>query len=72
MAWACPFGIVAGQAWECEPSVNLSDYQRQKTGALFAAAAVAGAAAAGASDAEAWRMLGDRLGEAYQVAGRPA
>jgi geranylgeranyl diphosphate synthase type II len=63
-----PFGIVAGQAWECEPEVNLSDYQRQKTGALFAAAAVAGAAAAGIADAEAWRMLGDRLGEAYQVA----
>jgi geranylgeranyl diphosphate synthase type II len=63
-----PFGIVAGQAWECEPAVNLSDYQRQKTGALFAAATVAGAAAAGAQDAEAWRMLGDRLGEAYQVA----
>jgi geranylgeranyl diphosphate synthase type II len=63
-----PFGIVAGQAWECEPSVNLSDYQRQKTGALFAAATVAGAAAAGAPDPEAWRLLGDRLGEAYQVA----
>jgi geranylgeranyl diphosphate synthase, type II len=37
-----PFGIVAGQAWECEPEVDLSEYQRQKTGALFAAACVAG------------------------------
>ncbi|WP_237214421.1 polyprenyl synthetase family protein [Falsiroseomonas oryziterrae] len=63
-----PFGIVAGQAWECEPAVDLSEYQRQKTGALFAAAAVAGAAAAGNAEAEAWRLLGDRLGEAYQVA----
>jgi geranylgeranyl diphosphate synthase type II len=63
-----PFGIVAGQAWECEPKVDLSEYQRQKTGALFAAAAVAGAAAAGHAEAEAWRLLGDRLGEAYQVA----
>jgi geranylgeranyl diphosphate synthase type II len=63
-----PFGIVAGQAWECEPSVDLSEYQRQKTGALFAAACVAGAAAAGHAEAEAWRLLGDRLGEAYQVA----
>jgi geranylgeranyl diphosphate synthase type II len=63
-----PFGIVAGQAWECETQVDLSEYQRQKTGALFAAACVAGAAAAGHAEAEAWRLLGDRLGEAYQVA----
>jgi geranylgeranyl diphosphate synthase type II len=63
-----PFGIVAGQAWECEPRADLSEYQRQKTGALFAAASVAGAAAAGVADAEAWRLLGDRLGEAFQVA----
>ncbi|WP_372621420.1 polyprenyl synthetase family protein [Falsiroseomonas sp.] len=63
-----PFGIVAGQAWECEPKVDLSEYQRQKTGALFAAACVAGAAAAAHGEPEAWRLLGDRLGEAYQVA----
>lgn len=62
-----PTGIVAGQAWECEPRVSLREYQRQKTGALFAAATVAGAQAAG-GDAEAWRALGERLGEAYQVA----
>lgn len=62
-----PSGIAAGQAWECEPQVNLSAYHRAKTGALFAAAAVAGAAAAGAP-AEPWRALGERLGEAYQVA----
>jgi geranylgeranyl diphosphate synthase type II len=62
-----PLGIVAGQAWECEPSCDLAEYQRSKTGALFAAATIAGAAAAGA-EAEAWRELGERLGEAYQVA----
>ena len=62
-----PFGIVAGQAWECEPRVSLADYQRAKTGALFAAATAAGAIAAGA-DPQAWRGLGDWLGEAYQVA----
>lgn len=62
-----PFGIVAGQAWECEAEIDLVHYHRAKTGALFAAAAVAGAAAAGAS-AEPWRLLGERLGEAYQVA----
>ena len=42
-------------------------YQREKTGALFAAATIAGAAAAGA-EAEPWRRLGMQLGEAYQVA----
>jgi geranylgeranyl diphosphate synthase type II len=63
-----PFGIVAGQAWECEPRADLSEYHRQKTGALFAAATIAGAAAAGFAEAEAWRALGEKLGEAYQVA----
>jgi geranylgeranyl diphosphate synthase type II len=62
-----PQGIVAGQAWECEPQVSLRDYQRAKTGALFAAAAMAGAEAAG-GDAPTWRALGEWLGEAYQVA----
>ena len=62
-----PGGIVAGQAWECEPTADLAEYQREKTGALFAASTVAGAAAAG-WDGEAWRMLGEKLGEAYQVA----
>jgi len=62
-----PFGIVSGQAWECEPSTELSDYHRAKTGALFVAATMGGAAAAGAESA-AWRGLGERLGEAYQIA----
>ncbi len=62
-----PTGIVAGQAWECEPRVSLADYQRAKTGALFAAATMAGAQAAGAAAAP-WRALGEWLGEAYQAA----
>lgn len=62
-----PHGIVAGQAWECEPRVLLADYQRAKTGSLFSAATIAGAQAAGADSAP-WRALGDWLGEAYQVA----
>ena len=62
-----PGGIVAGQAWECEPQIDLAHYHRAKTGALFAAACVAGAASAGA-DGEPWRMVGEKLGEAYQVA----
>jgi geranylgeranyl diphosphate synthase type II len=66
-AVGAPTGIVAGQAWECEPAADLALYHRQKTGALFAAATVAGAAAAGA-EPEPWRTVGERIGEAYQVA----
>jgi geranylgeranyl diphosphate synthase type II len=62
-----PQGIVAGQAWECEREIDLSEYHRAKTGALFAAAAMAGAAATGA-DFNSWSLLGFRLGEAFQVA----
>lgn len=62
-----PTGISAGQAWECEPCPDLSDYHRAKTGSLFAAATISGALAAGARP-ERWRALGERIGEAYQVA----
>jgi len=62
-----PDGIVSGQAWECEPRADLATYQRAKTGALFAAATAAGAQAAGQAP-DAWRGVGDWLGEAYQVA----
>lgn len=66
-ATGMPSGIVAGQAWECEPQIDLARYQRAKTGALFAAATRAGAAAAGAEPAQ-WHLLGETLGEAFQVA----
>jgi geranylgeranyl diphosphate synthase type II len=66
-AVGAPFGIAAGQAWECEPSADLAAYHRSKTGALFVGAVVAGAEAAG-SNPFAWVALGERLGEAYQVA----
>jgi geranylgeranyl diphosphate synthase type II len=62
-----PRGIVAGQAWECESRVSLVEYQREKTGSLFEAAAVAGAESAGVP-AKPWREFGEKLGEAYQVA----
>lgn len=62
-----PYGITAGQAWECEPRVTVEEYHRAKTGSLFAAATAAGAQIAGA-DADLWRIVGDRIGEAYQVA----
>lgn len=60
-------GLVAGQAWESEPATFLQDYHRAKTGALFVAASVGGALAA-AGESERWRMMGLRIGEAYQVA----
>jgi len=66
-AIGAPSGIIAGQAWECEPQVSLAHYQMAKTGALFAAATAAGACAAG-HDSAAWYSLGERLGEAYQIA----
>ncbi len=62
-----PHGLVAGQGWESEPAVVLATYQRAKTASLFALATMAGALASGVS-AEPWRSLGERLGEAYQVA----
>jgi len=62
-----PAGIVAGQAWEQEPTPSLQVYHSAKTGALFMASTMAGAIAAGA-DPGPWRALGDRLGAAYQVA----
>jgi len=66
-AVGAPAGITAGQAWECEDDVPLAQYQRAKTGALFVAAAMSGACASGSEPGE-WARLGERLGEAYQVA----
>jgi geranylgeranyl diphosphate synthase, type II len=62
-----PNGIVAGQAWECESSADLGQYQRAKTGALFVSATCAGALSCGQAP-EPWAPLGAYLGEAYQVA----
>ena len=62
-----PGGIIAGQGWESEETIDLAAYHRAKTGALFIAATQMGAAAAGANP-QPWRALGERLGDAYQVA----
>ncbi|MFW5660083.1 MAG: polyprenyl synthetase family protein [Oceanicaulis sp.] len=66
-AVGAPSGICAGQAWESERDIPLETYHRAKTGALFVGATMAGAVAAGA-DPGPWRMLGEKIGEAYQVA----
>jgi geranylgeranyl diphosphate synthase type II len=62
-----PGGICAGQGWESEAKIDLAAYHRSKTGALFIAATQMGAIAAG-QEAEPWFELGDRIGEAFQVA----
>jgi geranylgeranyl diphosphate synthase type II len=62
-----PYGLVAGQAWESESSVPLARYHRAKTASLFMAATMSGALAAG-RDPLPWRAMGEKLGEAYQVA----
>jgi geranylgeranyl diphosphate synthase, type II len=66
-ATGAPHGICAGQAWESEAAVPLKAYHRAKTGALFSAATAAGALAAGAKH-ECWRAVGEKIGEAYQIA----
>ena len=63
-----PSGICAGQAWECEPQIDLSRYHRAKTGALFEAAAETGAlSTTGAGHAAALATYGKNLGLAFQI-----
>jgi geranylgeranyl diphosphate synthase type II len=62
-----PSGICAGQAWECEETIDIVRYQRAKTGALFAACTMAGAASSG-YEPIGWQKLGFAIGEAFQVA----
>ncbi|MEM8837483.1 MAG: polyprenyl synthetase family protein [Pseudomonadota bacterium] len=62
-----PEGIAAGQAWESEETIDLESYHAAKTGSLFVGAAMAGALSAGA-DSFPWRIVGQKLGAAYQIA----
>lgn len=62
-----PEGIAAGQAWESEEKIELDAYHKAKTGSLFVGAAMAGALSAGA-DSYPWRVVGEKLGSAYQLA----
>ncbi|MEQ1710982.1 MAG: polyprenyl synthetase family protein [Hyphomicrobium sp.] len=62
-----PSGIAAGQAWECEPAIDLDAYHRAKTGALFAGASAVGAIASGFDPAP-WHKFGEMLGRAFQAA----
>lgn len=60
-------GIIGGQAWESEDTIDMRAYHRAKTGSLFVASVMCGAAATGADPAP-WQVMGETLGEAYQVA----
>jgi geranylgeranyl diphosphate synthase type II len=62
-----PHGAVAGQGWESEEDIDLVQYHRAKTAALFESATACGAIAAG-HDPEPWRAVGMWLGRAYQIA----
>ncbi|MEM0900262.1 MAG: polyprenyl synthetase family protein [Pseudomonadota bacterium] len=62
-----PHGIVAGQAWEIEDDIPLTEYHRAKTASLFTGACAAGAVSAG-HDPQKWMSVGAALGAAYQVA----
>ena len=62
-----PYGICSGQGWESEKTIYLSSYHKLKTASLFVAATKMGAISAG-EDPEPWAELGQRIGEAFQVA----
>lgn len=62
-----PYGLVAGQAWESEPEINIDQYHRAKTASLFAGAVSTGALASSGNPQD-WLVLADALGSAYQVA----
>ena len=62
-----PYGICSGQGWESEKTIDLGAYHKLKTASLFVASTKMGAIAAG-EDPEPWAELGQRIGEAFQVA----
>ncbi|TYC61789.1 polyprenyl synthetase family protein [Rhodobacterales bacterium] len=62
-----PYGLVAGQAWESEPKINISAYHRAKTASLFTGAVSTGALSSEGNPLD-WYGLADALGAAYQVA----
>jgi len=62
-------GIIGGQALELEPHpVDINHYHKQKTAALFRAAAAGGAICCGAEqDVSRWARLGELMGCALQL-----
>jgi geranylgeranyl diphosphate synthase type II len=61
-------GIIGGQALELEPHIDLDSYHRQKTAALFRAAAAGAAICCGAeADVSRWARVGELIGCALQI-----
>ena len=62
-------GVIGGQALELEPhEVDLGHYHRQKTAALFRAAAAGGAICCGVEeDVSRWARIGELIGVALQL-----
>ena len=61
-------GIIGGQALELEPGVEITHYHRQKTAALFRAAAAGAAVAARVeTDVARWARVGELIGCALQL-----
>ena len=62
-------GVIGGQGLELEPhAVDVGHYHRQKTAALFRAAAAGGAVCCGAEpDVSRWARLGELIGCALQL-----
>jgi geranylgeranyl diphosphate synthase, type II len=61
-------GIIGGQSLELEARVDIDDYHRQKTAALFVAASVGGAVAAGAEqEVPRWQRFGEMVGLGLQL-----
>jgi geranylgeranyl diphosphate synthase type II len=62
-------GVIGGQALELEPhEIDIGHYHRQKTAALFRAAAAGGAVCCGAeADVSRWARLGELIGCALQL-----
>ncbi len=60
-------GIIAGQASETDPRIPVADVHRKKTGALFEAVAAMAALTTGTEPSK-WRVIGQKIGAAYQLA----
>ncbi len=56
-----------GRHGRAKTEIDVTEYHRAKTGALFVGAVSAGAIAAGQDPAQ-WRPLGTYIGQAYQLA----
>lgn len=60
-------GLIAGQAWENVPHVDISFVHTMKTSALFESATALGAIASNRPE-DPWRLIGRKIGRAYQLA----